>query len=509
MTTPNTPITKKPREIATPDQLEGLLLMRMVSQNIKAVRFVDVTFDDTMTIIGGDNAQGKSSFLGGYEWLFGGRKAIGADADPIREGEVEGFVEGDFGDGKTVQLKVRRTFVRVGESGFDCSRVAIEMPGFITPSQRETFLEKLVNPIAVDPMAFDRKDDEERAEIFKKLVAFDFKANKTKHDAVYALRADVNRDLKREQGALASLLVADVAPCDRIDEAAIVQELQDAGTANADIVTRKNNRAQAEQRIATLRKEAEEQLAGVNAAAAREMDRTQAFVDDCERQIKALQQKIELARGQLDKEIERIKQEAADLAQQKTAEADQLQKRLDEAKPLGDPIDVDAIRARLNEAQRSNRELAAWQQLRDRRAETQVKVETLQTESDELTAQLTELEQAQTSAIQKAHLPIDGLGFKDGAVTLNGKPWKQASEAERIDASMALAMALSPKLRNIIIRDASGVGSKIKQRITDRARAKGYRVVLEILDESGANSTVLIENGLRKPIPQKSQEAAA
>jgi hypothetical protein len=432
-----TPQTKKPREIATPDQLEGLLLMRMVSQNIKAVRFVDVTFDDTMTIIGGDNAQGKSSFLGGYQWLFGGRKAVGADADPIREGEVEGFIEGDFGDGKTVQLKVRRTFVRVGESGFDCSHVAIEMPGYITPSQRETFLEKLVNPIAVDPMAFDRKDDEERAEIFKKLVPFDFKANKTKHDAIYALRADVNRELTREKGALASLLVADVAPCDRIDEAAILQELQDAGTKNSEITLRKNNRATAELRIAQLRKEADDLVAGITAAADRERARAQAAIEDYEAQIKALQERIERTRSDLGVEIERIDAEARKNAQAKQAEAYALQKRLDEAQPLGELIDVDAIRARLNQAQQSNRELAAWQQLRDRRTETQAKVEKHQTESDELTAQLTELDQAQKSAIQKAHLPIDGLGFKDGIVTLSGKPWKQGSESDRIDASMA------------------------------------------------------------------------
>jgi hypothetical protein len=38
---------------------------------------------------------------------------------------------------------VRRHFVRVGEKGFDCSKVEIEIPGYITPSQRETFLEKL------------------------------------------------------------------------------------------------------------------------------------------------------------------------------------------------------------------------------------------------------------------------------------------------------------------------------------------------------------------------------
>jgi DNA repair exonuclease SbcCD ATPase subunit len=367
-----------------------------------------------------------------------------------------------------------------------------------------------VNPIAVDPMAFDRKDDGERAEIFKKLVPFDFAANKKKNDAFFDLRADVKRDLKREQGALASLLVADVPPFERIDEAALLQELQDAGTTNADIATRKNNRTQAEQRVETLRSEADDLITGITAAADREKARAQSTIEDYERQIRDLQDRITLARSNLGNEIERIDAEARRNAQAKRDEADALQKRLDEAKPLGDTIDVDAIRARLNDAKTRNQQFDAWKQLHDRKLETQQKVEALQAEADDLTAQLTELEQERTSAIQKAHLPIDGLGFNEGIVTLNGKPWKHGSEAERIDASMALAMALQPKLRNIIIRDASGVGSKIRQRITDRARAAGYRVVLEVLDESGANSTVLIENGAVKKLAEKAaQEVAA
>jgi predicted ATPase len=135
-----TPQTKKPRELATPDKFDGLTIMRMTVQNVKAVRYIDITFDDTMTIVGGDNAQGKSSFLGSYDWLFGGREAI--DHDPIRTGEAEGFIAADFGDGKSVQLSVKRTLMRVGENDFACGDVEIDMPGYITPSQRETFLEE-------------------------------------------------------------------------------------------------------------------------------------------------------------------------------------------------------------------------------------------------------------------------------------------------------------------------------------------------------------------------------
>lgn len=501
-----TPQTRKPRQIATPEQFEGLTLMQMTTKNIKRVRYIDITFDDPLTIIGGDNAQGKTSYVNSYGWLFGGRDAIGLD--PIYHGEPEGFIEGKFGDGETVKLAVKRTLKRVGAKDY-VSDVEIEIPGYIAPSQRETFLKKLVGPLPADPLAFDRMSDDEKLKTLQALVAFDFKANKEEYDAIYKQRRDVNSQLKTAQGAIASIAVSDKPPCERVDEEALVQELQEAGTKNADIATRKANRAQAEQRIETLRKEADELLAGVDANVAREEARTQLLIDDYERQIKELQAKIENARTELTAESDRIRTEAAESAKLKNAEAASLQDRLDNAAALAEPIDVDAIRARLDDARAKNKQLDAWQQLRDRKNEYALKVESLQVESDELTTQLAELAQAKVDAIRKADLPIDGLSFDDGLVTLGGVPWSEASEAERIDASMALAMAMQPKIKAIMIRDGSGVGSKIKQRIRERARAAGYRVLMEILDESGANSTVHIEDGVVKAVAGKSAEAAA
>jgi hypothetical protein len=159
-----------------------------------------------------------------------------------------------------------------------------------------------------------------------------------------------------------------------------------------------------------------------------------------------------------------------DAAQAKREEADRLQTMLDGLPALRRAVDVDAIRARLA-GRRSERTASSTRgkQLRDRRAEAAGRrSRTLQTRIGRAHRfSSPSSSRRRRSRFRRRRLPIDGLGFKDGVVTFNGKPWDQVfSEAERIDASMSIAMALSPKLKNIIIRDASGVGSKIKQRIT-------------------------------------------
>jgi hypothetical protein len=72
-----------------------------------------------------------------------------------------------------------------------------------------------------------------------------------------------------------------------------------------------------------------------------------------------------------------------------------------------------------------------------------------------------------------------------------------------VTASTAIAMALNPKLKVVIIRDGSNLGSTLRNQIRDMAAARGYRVLLEVVDESGANSDVYIEDGQVKEAPAR------
>ncbi|NGZ99664.1 hypothetical protein G5V59_02720 [Nocardioides sp. W3-2-3] len=48
-------------------------------------------------------------------------------------------------------------------------------------------------------------------------------------------------------------------------------------------------------------------------------------------------------------------------------------------------------------------------------------------------------------ALAKATFPVDGLGFDDDGVTYQGVPFAQASSAEQIRVSLAMAMSLNPQ----------------------------------------------------------------
>ena len=107
-----------------------------------------------------------------------------------------------------------------------------------------------------------------------------------------------------------------------------------------------------------------------------------------------------------------------------------------------------------------------------------------------------ELDKGLRTALAAADLPIEGLGFDpDGAgITYNGQPFGQASGAEQLRVSLAVAMALNPKLRVVLVRDGSLLDAHSLELVDKMARANGYQVWLERVDSTGSTG-IVIEDG--------------
>lgn len=118
----------------------------------------------------------------------------------------------------------------------------------------------------------------------------------------------------------------------------------------------------------------------------------------------------------------------------------------------------------------------------------------LRAEYEDASAKIAALDKAKADALANAQLPVDGLGFDDSGVTFNGVPFSQASSAEQIRVSLAMAMALNPELRVVRIIDGSLLDADSMQQVAAMAAAADYQVWVErVSDESAA--AVVIEDG--------------
>jgi DNA repair ATPase RecN len=188
-------------------------------------------------------------------------------------------------------------------------------------------------------------------------------------------------------------------------------------------------------------------------------------------------------RAALRAEWERLQKQIEQLIEKQTAialEASQL--------PDGD---AEEVLARLRDAEKINKAAAAWQQQ-----------ETLSEEYGEaqglaanFTEQIEAMDAMRADLIAKAELPVDGLGFDDDGVTLNGVPFVQSSAAERLKVSVAMAMALNPELRVICIRDASLLDNDSKQVLVELAEANDFQIFYEVVGDGGPVG-IIIEDGM-------------
>ncbi|NEI71049.1 AAA family ATPase [Rhizobium lusitanum] len=400
--------------------------------------------------ITGANGMGKSSTLNAIATM-GGKKEI--VWKPIRDGAEEAFIEIHLDGVGASTVRVVRRFWRK-ENGEVGDSVTVETADGMRAQKPETLLKSWLSAFTFDPLAFTRADDAQQVEILKTFVKdFDFDKEAENRKTAYEKRTDVNRQVRDLKSQVAGISVPAATPEAEIDISALTAELQEVGEFNADIQQRAANR----QRVS----------------------------DEADRFV------IEAA--QLDEQaatLRRQAQEAEDQAILKREMAASNRKRLEDAGPLPEPKDPGAVRERIASADAINSNVRQKKQLDALIS----RVNALEEQAATLTKEVEESDARKLEAVKKANLPVDGLSFGDDIILFNGQPLSQASQAEKIRVSVAIATAMSPKLKVALIKDGSLLDKKSWALLEQFADENGLQIFIETVD-SERPTAVVIENG--------------
>ena len=199
-------------------------------------------------------------------------------------------------------------------------------------------------------------------------------------------------------------------------------------------------------------------------------------------------QRLQSENGQLEYYLAQAQARVDDL-QTALAEATQKLAAL-KARPVHKVPDIAALEARLAKVEDENATIRSNNDARTRNQQA----DALRDKYTTLTDELKSLEARKSKALSSAKFPVDGLGFDSGGVTYNGIPFSQASSAEQIRVSLAMAMALNPTLRVIRIMDGSLLDSDNMALIEDMAREKDFQIWIERVAD-GESAGVVIEDG--------------
>ena len=182
-------------------------------------------------------------------------------------------------------------------------------------------------------------------------------------------------------------------------------------------------------------------------------------------------------------------------------EALQIKKRLDEAPPLAEPKDLSIVRKKISDAREVNLKV-------EQAGKKNIYIsdaEKLKSESDEITARINQRQAEKIAKISAAKLPIDGLGFGDNEILLRGISFNQASDAEQLQVSIAMAMTLNPKLRVIRVRDGSLLDEDSLKLLETMAKDQDYQVWIEKVESSGRVG-IYLEDGHVESVNGNSQK---
>lgn len=423
-----------------------LKIIHLEAENVMRLKAVSITPKGNVMEVTGKNGSGKSSLLNTIYFGLAGTTAI--SSVPIRKGEEKARITLDLGS-----LTITRKFNAQEDGGYTTSLVVESEEGarFQKPQQ---ILDNLVGSLTMDPLEFTRMKPKDQFDALKRFVPdFDFEAAATANKEDFAARTDVNRRAKETQAQADGIVVADDTPDEPIDETALVDELQKAGEHNAQIEQRKAKR------------------------------------ESVAREIESLRENVKAHEAKAD-EYRRMAAEMDAKAVEYEGKAQELESRLAGAEALPNPIDPSDIRAKIEASRATNAAVTRKQQ----RAALIAKVASLKEQSEALTKRMSDRDDAKQKAIAAAQMPVDGIGFGDGMVLLNGLPFDQASSAEQLRASIALAMAANPRLRIILVRDGSLLDDDSWKVLVEMAEKFDIQVWAETVasDRPGA---IIIEDG--------------
>lgn len=417
-------------------------LLQVETENFQKVEIVEFRpAREGATLLAGKNEQGKSSTIEAIVSTLEGAKSL--PAEPIRRGQKRSKTKLTLGD-ETIDFIVTQELTETGR------KLTVTDAAGVKQSSPQDILNKLLNRVAMDPLAFARDTPENQDATLKEIcgVADDFAKLDAEAKVIYDKRHGINQQAKQAEARAAAMPLHPKAPLAEVSVAELAKQI-DAAKDHA-----------------RARTNAEEAIT---------------------------RQEGDVARAQA--EVEKLK---AQLVAAETTWAAQNSKRnalVLELEGMAPNTDTTELQAKLETAEATNklvRENAA-------RKEEEKRAEKLKGESQELTDKLADIDAQKQALLAAAKFPVEGLGFNDLGPTLNGVPLAQASTARKLDLSYAVAVALNPKLKLLIIREGAFFDEESLAAIDERARRDGVQVLIERVGtrDKGSN-VVIIENGLVK-----------
>ena len=406
-------------------------------ENVKRIQAVALEpTANGLTVIGGNNGQGKTSVLDAICWALGGERLRPSNA--TREGStVPPKIKLTLSNGLIVERKGKNSDLKVTDpsgrkSGQQLlnefvSELALNLPKFMQASSREK-AETLLQIIGVGPQLAKLEAEEQQ---------------------LYNQRTVLGRTRDRKKLFAEGMPYWPNAPKEPVSISDLIRQQQE-------ILARNGENQRKRQRVDQLDRDGE--------LARQELHRWEAQLLDLEAKISGVREKIR----QIDADLEIAEKDALELHDESTEE---LERQISDFE-------------RINKQVRDNLD-------RDRAAD---EAKVLSDQYDGMTQQIEQTRQAKRDLLNGANLPLPELGVEEGELTYQGKRWDCMSSSDQLRVAVAIVRRLNPNCGFVLVDKLEQMDLDTLRAFAAWLEQEGLQAIATRVS-TGDECSIIIEDG--------------
>lgn len=410
------------------------------AENVKRIKAVALTPSPTgLTLVGGNNNQGKTSVLDALAWALGGDR-FRPDAAQ-RDGAIA-----------PAHLKVTLSNgVVVERKGKNASLTVTDPTGRRSGQQ---LLNAFVEPLALDLPRFIDASDKEKADILLRIIGIgaELHTRDLEIKGLYDKRTFTGQLAAQKKHFAEEMISYPEAPDEPVSASELIRQQQDILARNGE-----------NQRLRAQYAELEQQV--------------QQCVDELKRtreRIATLQQladELDAKHTKLFNQRETARKTVSQLQDESTAELEASIRSIEETNRK--------VRANLEKA-RAEDEAAQYA-----------------SDYDKLTGQIEDKRAERMALLNGADLPLPELSVEDGALTYKGKHWRDMSGSDQLRVATAIVRRLNPDCGFVLLDKLEQMDLTTLTEFGRWLEAEGLQAIATRVS-TGSECQIIIEDGMVK-----------
>lgn len=430
-------------------------IMALEAENVKRIKAVALTPSPTgLTLVGGNNNQGKTSVLDALAWALGGDR-FRPDAAQ-RDGAVA-----------PAHLKVKLSNgVVVERKGKNASLTVTDPTGRRSGQQ---LLNAFVEPLALDLPRFMEASDKEKADILLRIIGIstELHTRDLEIKALYDKRTFTGQLAAQKKHFAEELISYPDAPEEPVSASDLIRQQQEILARNGENQRKRNQ----------LDKLIDEK------------NQLNFTLRDLDEKIEDLKEEYEQTQAKftdLEKQIFQARKSAAQLQDESTAELEASIRGIEE----------------INQKVRANLEKSRAEDEAARYA----------SDYDKLTEAITRKRADRMALLNGADLPLPELSVEDGALTYKGKHWRDMSGSDQLRVAAAIVRRLNPDCGFVLLDKLEQMDMTTLQEFSAWLEAEHLQAIATRVS-TGSECQIIIEDGMVKdaettlpPVTEKPQQ---